>query len=57
MTLTTLVVVNAMLAAAVVLGMVWLLGSAIRADRHAVTARGASLRTASERPTSERVAA
>jgi hypothetical protein len=57
MTLTTLIVVNAMLAAAVVLGIVWLLGSAIRADRHAVVARSTSLRTMSERRTSDRAAA
>jgi hypothetical protein len=57
MTLTTLIVVNAMLAAAVVLGMVWLLGSAIRSDRRSVVAAGASLRAAPERRTSDSLAA
>ena len=57
MTLTTLIVANAVLAATVVLGMVWFLGSAIRADRHAVVAHGVSLPTTSERRTSDRVAA
>ena len=57
MTLTTLIVVNAILAAAVVLGMVWLLGSGIRADRRSVAAHGASLRAAPERRSSDRLAA
>ena len=57
MTLTTLIVVNALLAGTVVLGMVALLGSAIRRDRHSIRTHGISLHTASEHATSDRLAA
>jgi len=57
MTLTTLIVVNALLAAAVVAGMVWLLGSAIGADRRSILVRGRSPRTQTERPSIDRLAA
>jgi len=56
MTLTTLIVVNALLAAAVVAGMVWFLGSAIRADRRR-TVRHGVLRNAAESPNQDRLAA
>ena len=39
MTLTTLITVNALLAGTVVFAIVWLLGSAIRADRDAGASR------------------
>lgn len=57
MTLTTLIVVNAMLAGTVVLGMVWLLGSAIRADRVSITTRRVAHRTAPDRERADRLAA
>jgi hypothetical protein len=57
MTLTPLIIVNALLAAAVIGGMTWLLGSAIRADRRSVPARGVPLWTRPEGLRSDRLAA
>ena len=57
MTLTTLITINALLAGAVVFVIVWLLGSAIRADRDTHMSRRTSAEPARLRAGVERVAA
>jgi hypothetical protein len=57
MTLTELITINAILAGAVVTAIVWLLSSAIRADRTADATRGASAEPARLPAGAERVAA
>jgi hypothetical protein len=57
MTLTALIVVNALLAGTVVLGMVFFLGSAIRGDRQTIRTHETSLQNAFEDASSDRLAA
>jgi hypothetical protein len=57
MTLTTLITANAILAGAVVFAIVWLLGSAVRAERAAAPRQGASAEPAHLPADVERVAA